>query len=87
MKLDEALEVGREANWDGYGALALTPDVIRNVKVFRELLQTGNVDATLNGTICFYTDDASLEIGKTRVSGYFKEDEKVVFFEGEFRQS
>lgn len=65
-------------NWDGYGALQLTADTVRNAKAALRFIQlsspTPDVAPNPNGTISFEWESergsAHLEIGRTKMSFY-----------------
>jgi hypothetical protein len=72
------------ANWDGYGALPISPEVERNAKALWSMFQTSPVP-NANGTLSFEADGAAIEIGKTRIAGYFGDEENRMFIDGELR--
>jgi hypothetical protein len=70
-----------EANWDGYGALPISVDVERNARKLWNVLHS-NPEPTPNGTLSFESESGTIEIGKTRISGYFGDDTHRIFLDG-----
>jgi len=77
-------------DWDGYGALAVTPDACAHAQRFLTFSPQGmlvpDVSPTSNGTVSLEwlsnEGDAYLEIGRTRYSGHIQSGGKTVYLQG-----
>jgi hypothetical protein len=75
-------------DWDGYGALPITPDSCAHAQRFLAATPTGmtgpEITPTSNGTITFEwassEGDALIEIGRTRYSGHIQPRHGQTFY-------
>jgi hypothetical protein len=81
-----------DQNWDGYGALKVTPESRAFAKAFLafapESMGSPEITPTSNGTISFEWQsnqgDAYIEIGRTRFSGHIQpRNSSTIFIEGQ----
>jgi hypothetical protein len=76
------------SDWDGYGAIPVTPESCAHAQSFLALAPKGmsapEITPTSNGTITFewesVTGDALLEIGRTRYSGHIQPKTGQTFY-------
>jgi hypothetical protein len=77
--------------WDGYGALPIRPETLRNARAFLRLtagyaesLPIPEVSPHSNGTISLEwqhgSAEAYVEIGKSRLSGFVRSSEGTTYF-------
>jgi hypothetical protein len=84
--LQELLKLKKD--WDGYGALPITPDSCAHAQLFLvtapQEMKAPEITPTSNGTITFEwaspEGDALIEIGRTRYSGHIQPKHGQTYF-------